>query len=90
MERMVTLTAADRRWIDDLVKDVNDTWNEQDPTRPTGMQSVLWSPLELILTFLEDSKDLMTIYGPSSKNISPLPCHQSSTTTTNQVMASRF
>lgn len=38
VERMVALTAADRRWIDDLVKDVNDTWNEQDPTRPTGMQ----------------------------------------------------
>ncbi|KAG8835833.1 late secretory pathway protein avl9 [Serendipita sp. 399] len=38
VERMVALTAADRLWIDTLVKDVNDTWNENDPQRPLGMQ----------------------------------------------------
>ncbi|KZS96061.1 hypothetical protein SISNIDRAFT_483460 [Sistotremastrum niveocremeum HHB9708] len=38
VERLVNLTAADRKWIDDLVRDVNQTWNEGDPTRPTGMQ----------------------------------------------------
>jgi hypothetical protein len=37
---MVALTAADRKWIDDLVKDVNDTWNEEDPQRPLRMQYV--------------------------------------------------
>lgn len=40
VERMVTLTPADRKWIDDLVNDVNVTWNESDPQRPLGMQSV--------------------------------------------------
>jgi hypothetical protein len=40
VERMVALTAADRKWIDDVVKDVNDTWNENDPQRPLGMQWV--------------------------------------------------
>lgn len=26
------------------MKDVNDGWNEADPSRPLGMQYVLWSP----------------------------------------------
>ena len=38
VERMVALTPADRKWIDDIVRDVNDTWNESDPQRPLGMQ----------------------------------------------------
>ncbi|EJD45652.1 hypothetical protein AURDEDRAFT_87548 [Auricularia subglabra TFB-10046 SS5] len=38
LERVVGLTAADRKWIDEIVKDVNDTWNEADPSRPIGMQ----------------------------------------------------
>ncbi|KAF8516315.1 transport protein Avl9-domain-containing protein [Hysterangium stoloniferum] len=37
-EKLMALTAADRKWIDDIVKDVNDGWNEDDPTRPAGMQ----------------------------------------------------
>lgn len=38
VERMVALTAADRKWIGDVVDDVGTTWNENDPQRPTGMQ----------------------------------------------------
>jgi len=38
LERLVGLTAADRKWIDEIVKDVNETWNEADPSRPTSMQ----------------------------------------------------
>jgi len=38
LEKLVSLTPADRKWIDDIVKDVNEGWNEDDPTRPTGMQ----------------------------------------------------
>ncbi|PVG01634.1 hypothetical protein CPB86DRAFT_773208 [Serendipita vermifera] len=38
VERMAALTAADRQWIDGLVRDVNETWNENDPQRPIGMQ----------------------------------------------------
>ena len=27
IERAVSLTPADRKWIDEVVKDVNDTWD---------------------------------------------------------------
>ncbi|KII90891.1 hypothetical protein PLICRDRAFT_549534 [Plicaturopsis crispa FD-325 SS-3] len=37
VERSSALTAADRKWMDDIVKDVNDGWNEEDPTRPLGI-----------------------------------------------------
>ncbi|KIJ54151.1 hypothetical protein M422DRAFT_241404 [Sphaerobolus stellatus SS14] len=38
LEKIVALTPADRKWIDDIVKDVNESWNDGDPTRPTSMQ----------------------------------------------------
>ncbi|KAG8734065.1 late secretory pathway protein avl9 [Ceratobasidium sp. 423] len=38
VERQGSLTAADRKFIDDLVKDVNEGWNDADPSRPLGMQ----------------------------------------------------
>jgi hypothetical protein len=44
IERQGSLTAADRKFIDDLVRDVNEGWNDADPSRPLGMQYVLWSP----------------------------------------------
>ncbi|KAJ4482391.1 transport protein Avl9-domain-containing protein [Lentinula aciculospora] len=37
LERSSGLTAADRKWMDDIVKDVNETWFEEDPSRPQGM-----------------------------------------------------
>jgi hypothetical protein len=37
IERLVALTSADRRWMDEIVKTVEETWNPEDPTRPTGM-----------------------------------------------------
>ena len=40
IERLAGLTAADRKWMDEIVKDVNETYVD-DPTRPAGMQSVL-------------------------------------------------
>ncbi|KAI0335696.1 hypothetical protein GY45DRAFT_1316388 [Cubamyces sp. BRFM 1775] len=36
LERFVGLTPADRKWMDDIVKDVNDTWHE-DPDMSVGM-----------------------------------------------------
>ncbi|KAI0916954.1 hypothetical protein AcW2_007212 [Taiwanofungus camphoratus] len=36
LERSAGLTAADRKWMDDIVKDVNETYMD-DPTRPPGM-----------------------------------------------------
>ncbi|KAF5344864.1 hypothetical protein D9758_011603 [Tetrapyrgos nigripes] len=38
VERSAGLTAADRKWIDDIVRDVNETWEDEDPTRSSGMQ----------------------------------------------------
>jgi hypothetical protein len=34
IERAVALTPADRKWVDEIVKDVNDTWDTED----TGMR----------------------------------------------------
>ncbi len=30
IERAVALTPADRKWVDEIVKDVNDTWDTED------------------------------------------------------------
>ncbi|KAH7925580.1 hypothetical protein BV22DRAFT_1195061 [Leucogyrophana mollusca] len=37
LERLAGLTAADRKWMDEIVRDVNDAWDDADPSRP-GMQ----------------------------------------------------
>jgi hypothetical protein len=34
----LVLTAADRRWIDYLTQEVNDTWDDANPSRPKNMQ----------------------------------------------------
>ncbi|KAG5951705.1 hypothetical protein E4U53_002460, partial [Claviceps sorghi] len=36
----LALTAADRRWIDFLTYEVNETWDEANPSRPKNMQYV--------------------------------------------------
>ncbi len=36
LERTVGLTPADRKWMDDILTDVNETWSESD-SQPTGM-----------------------------------------------------
>ncbi|KAG9315875.1 transport protein Avl9-domain-containing protein [Chiua virens] len=33
LERLVALTPADRKWIDEIVRDVNDSWDDADPTK---------------------------------------------------------
>lgn len=38
LERSAGLTAADRKWMDDIVHDVNDGWDDEDPTRSLNMQ----------------------------------------------------
>jgi hypothetical protein len=38
LERSAGLTAADRKWMDDIVRDVNEGWDQEDPARPTSMQ----------------------------------------------------
>ncbi|KZT55479.1 hypothetical protein CALCODRAFT_437159, partial [Calocera cornea HHB12733] len=38
VERVVALTSADRKWMDEIVRSVQETWVEDDPSRPVGMQ----------------------------------------------------
>ncbi|KAJ3491218.1 hypothetical protein NLJ89_g11358 [Agrocybe chaxingu] len=38
LERSAGLTAADRKWMDDILTDVNENWHEGDTTQTTGMQ----------------------------------------------------
>ena len=47
----MALTAADRKWIDDIVRDVNASWNHNDPTRPLDMQSV-FTLLPVLVTYV--------------------------------------
>ncbi|KPM42387.1 Late secretory pathway protein AVL9 [Neonectria ditissima] len=36
----LTLTAADRRWVDYLTQEINETWDEANPSRPKTMKYV--------------------------------------------------
>ncbi|KAF8905132.1 transport protein Avl9-domain-containing protein [Mucidula mucida] len=38
LERAAGLTPADRKWMDDIVTDVNEGWDEENPMRSTGIQ----------------------------------------------------
>jgi hypothetical protein len=38
IERVAGLTAADRKWMDEVVKDVNDTWQEGEEHGGTSFQ----------------------------------------------------
>ncbi|PFH49967.1 hypothetical protein AMATHDRAFT_86115 [Amanita thiersii Skay4041] len=38
LERSAGLTAADRKWIDEIVREVNETWDDEDPKKLPGMQ----------------------------------------------------
>ncbi|XP_039301483.1 late secretory pathway protein AVL9-like [Nilaparvata lugens] len=40
LKSALALTAADRRWIDFLTHEVNETWEEANPSRPSTMQYV--------------------------------------------------
>ncbi|KAF8555259.1 hypothetical protein OG21DRAFT_1461251 [Imleria badia] len=33
LERLVALTPADRKWVDEIVRDVNNSWDDTDPTK---------------------------------------------------------
>ena len=43
LERSAGLTAADRKWMDEIVKDVNEGWSDEDSSRPLAMRYVLYS-----------------------------------------------
>lgn len=52
LERAAGLTGADRKWMDDIVRDVNDGWDDDDPTRPPNMQYVPFPILDMSFTWL--------------------------------------
>lgn len=54
LERLVALTPADRKWIEEIVRDVNDSWDDTDPTK-AAMQYVI-SPSDLSCMMLNSSK----------------------------------
>jgi hypothetical protein len=37
LERTVGLTPADRKWMDNIVRDVNEGWNDEDPNKMASM-----------------------------------------------------
>lgn len=41
LERLVALTAADRKWMDEIVRDVNDAWDDGDPLKPAMQYEIL-------------------------------------------------
>ena len=43
LERSAGLTAADRKWTDTIVTDVNESWDEKISSRPTGMHQCVIS-----------------------------------------------
>ena len=45
LERSAGLTAADRKWMDEIIQDVNEGWGEDDPSKPRGMKYVFLPPL---------------------------------------------
>ncbi|KAH8114416.1 transport protein Avl9-domain-containing protein [Phellopilus nigrolimitatus] len=38
LERLVALTPADRKWMDDIVRDVNEGWDDADPNQSANIQ----------------------------------------------------
>ena len=72
IERLAGLTAADRKWMDEIVKDVNDAFSE-DPNVSinAGMQLVSSiSQIEPALTRLcEASRVVTTICARNSRSI---------------------
>lgn len=45
LERLVALTPADRKWVDEIVRDVNDSWDDTDPTKAVMQWVILPSDL---------------------------------------------
>lgn len=77
---MVGLTAADRKWMDEIVRTVESTWNPSDPHRPVGMgykasddwlrskfEEYLTSALSAIkfVDFLIRNKDMAILINPN-------------------------
>ncbi|KAF8133682.1 transport protein Avl9-domain-containing protein [Boletus edulis] len=86
LERSVALTAADRKWIDEIVRDVNDSWDDTDPTKAVmhfkGSDDYLRSKFEEYVTaalasvryreFLSKGKGNGTIIAGTSGDASTL------------------
>jgi hypothetical protein len=64
LERLMGLTAADRKWMDEIVRDVNDAWDDADPMKPAMQCVTLWNCLVPVLIYLTASKAVMITCEP--------------------------
>ena len=63
LERTVALTAADRKWMDDILTDVNETWSESN-SQPTGLHQYVSLQIDIGASFTQnviDSREAMII-----------------------------
>ena len=80
LERSAGLTAADRKWMDDILTDVNENWSEDDAQHPTGMQQYDFFPISQSypLNLSIDSKEATIICERRSVYLySPFDMHGS-------------
>ena len=75
IERAVSLTPADRKWMDEIVRDVNESWDaEEHGLSHAGMQCVRIFPVVVqVADALAGSKEVTIISGQSSRNTFPRP-----------------
>lgn len=53
LERLAALTPADRKWVDEIVRDVNDSWDETDPTKVVMQCAILFLHLMSYLSLFK-------------------------------------
>lgn len=56
LERLMGLTAADRKWMDEIVRDVNDAWDDADPIKPMMQWVTYYSCQVLKLNMINSFK----------------------------------
>lgn len=79
LEKSAGLTAADRKWMDDIIKDVNEGWDEDGQrTQFRGSDDYL---RQKVSEMLADDSDRHRSFQNSSRSIYPEPLHPSSTRT---------
>jgi len=60
LERTVALTPADRKWMDDILTDVNETWSESD-SQPTGLHQYVSLRIDIGPSFTRKPVDLREV-----------------------------
>ncbi|KAJ3554364.1 hypothetical protein NP233_g12437 [Leucocoprinus birnbaumii] len=70
LERSAGLTAADRKWMDDIVHDVNESWDDADPTKNASLQFKGSDDYlrQKACTFIKTRRVYADVNGSSSKS----------------------